>query len=287
MRALSDHVRKLGMGFGIWHMIAVRNGGGAAFDFAKAEDRQVAIDTIRRWVKDWNITWIRWEAPGQGDFHYWQGYNEVIDAVSREFPELHIECCYSGGTRFDLAQARRTVSTWLSDHTADADVCRFMQTGALRFWPSHFLNLAVRVHRNTADAEATAYNVISRMPGALSFNGDVAQWSPEATARVRSLVDAYKSVRHLQSQPTLFPLPQPRSSRDWDVVVYGDGREHDSLLYAFRMDGPEEMFVPIPGDQGGRWQPVTSSGPAEIKDVKGGVSIKLDRNGASIWRRVR
>lgn len=34
-----------------------------------------------------------------------------------------------------------------------------------------------------------------------------------------------------------FPLDQPHSTRDWDVVVFGDGTCQGQLLYAFRMDG--------------------------------------------------
>jgi hypothetical protein len=161
-----------------------------------------------------------------------------------------------------------------------------MQTGALRFWPSHYLNMAVRVNRNSGDSEATLYNVVSRMAGAPSFNGDIAQWSAEATANVRTWIDAYKSVRHLQSQPTYFPLPQPRSSRDWDAVVFGDGTGEGQLLYAYRMDGGEDsVTMEIPGAGDGDFQKVLSTDGAAVEKRDGKYLVTLPKNGAAIWKR--
>ena len=177
-------------------------------------DRRIIYETLRNWIKEYHLTWMRWEMAGQGDLNYINHYHEIMAALTQEFPDLNIECCLGGGTRFDLGMIRYCTSTWLSDHTADADVCRFHQTGALHFWPSHLLNSRrARSPEDAATREATAYNLISRMPGTLSFNGDIAQWCPEATRRMRALVDAYKSVRHLQSQPVFYPLPQPRNPR--------------------------------------------------------------------------
>ena len=122
------------------------------------------------------------------------------------------------------------------------DVSRFNQTGALHVWPAQYLNSAVRVHRKTGDAEAYAHNIISRMAGTLSFNGDIAQWSPAAAALAREQVEAYKEFRNLLAGPVYFPLEQPRNDREWDVVVFGEQRQEQVLL-AFRKQGPARVFV--------------------------------------------
>ncbi|MCL5099425.1 MAG: alpha-galactosidase, partial [Candidatus Omnitrophica bacterium] len=284
LKRLSDYCRSLGMGFGIWHQVETRNGAGPSMDMATEDGRADALKTLRKWCTEYGLTWMRWEMVGSGGLEYINGYHQVMDTLTREFPDLNIECCSGGGTRFDLGMVQYCTSTWLSDHTANPEVCRFNQTGALRFWPAYFLNLAVRVHRNTGDQEAYAHNLISRMVGAPSFNGDIAQWSPQATARIRKLVDAYKNIRHLQSQPVLFPLPQPRSPRDWDVVVFGDGTGPGQLLYAFRMEGKDKVFVGVPSAPG-EWKLVMSSADARIEPAHDGFLLSLPPNSSAVWRR--
>ncbi len=289
VRRLSDYLTSKGVGFGIWHDIDARNGGGPPVDYANADDRHEALQTLRTWIKQWDLTWMRWEMTAswpenRKGIAYWNGYYEVMDALLDEFPDLVIECCFGGGKRFDLAMASRTTTTWLSDHTADPNVVRYMQTGALRFWPGYFLNMAVRVHERTGDREAYAFNVISRMPGALSFNGDIAQWSDTATQQVRDLVDAYKGVRHLQTQDSYFPLPQPRNPEDWDAVCFGDGTGEGQLLYVFRMDGAEGIYIELPGKKSG-WKLVMLSGDqAKIKEEGNGYRVFLPRNAAAVWQ---
>ncbi|MBL9214231.1 MAG: alpha-galactosidase [Opitutaceae bacterium] len=292
VQRLSRLARESGMGFGLWSLLIVKNQGGKPdqlpvppFDLSKPEEVNAALEVLRRWIKEYDLTWFRFEMMGQGDLAYQRGYEELLARITREYPELHIECCLGGGTRFDLANMRYCTTTWLSDHTADPDVCRNTQTGALRFWPSYMLNLAVRVHRNTGDSEANAYNVISRMPGTLSFNGDIAQWSEEATRKVRALVDRYKSVRHLQSQPVFFPLPQVRRLEDWDVVCFGDGKGEAQLMYVFRVAGPAQQFVKVP-EAPGEWSLVMSSDPAVgIEHSGDGFTLSMPARSAAVWIR--
>jgi len=155
----------------------------------------------------------------------------------------------------------------------------------LRFWPSYMLNSAVRVHRNSGDSEATAYNVISRMPGTLSFNGDIAQWSDKATRRVRALVDKYKAVRHLQSQPVFFPLPQVRKMEDWDVVCFGDGKGEAQLMYVFRIAGAGQQFVKVPNASSNWTLVMSSDANATIEPSGEGFLLSMPPHTAAVWIR--
>jgi alpha-galactosidase len=286
VQRLSQVCRDGGMGFGLWSLLISKNGSDEPrFDLAGPAGVDGAVNTLRKWIKTYDMTWFRFEMEGAGGLNYQQGWDEVMARITREYPDFHIECCFGGGTRFDLGNMRFCTSTWLSDHTADPNVCRVQQTGALRFWPSYMLNSAVRVHRKGGDREANAYNVISRMPGTLSFNGDVAQWSEEATRRVRALVNNYKAVRHLQSQPVFFPLPQVRAMEDWDVVCFGDGKGEAQLMYVFRVVGPDKQFVKVP-EAKGNWSLVMSSDQnVKIKPSGDGFLLSMPPHTASVWLR--
>lgn len=301
---LSDHVRALGMGFGIWHQVQraaadtemIRRypglfhpdgHGGGYLRFELPEAQEAALELIRGWIRRWRLTWMRFEflepesyiyerdPSGKLAFAYVQGLWRVMDVLREEFPDLYIECCQGGGTKLEWGMSVRTHGAWLSDHTAHPDVCRFMQTGALRFWPAHFLNSAIRVHRGSGDAEATLYNLLSRMVGTLSFNGDIAQWSETAAREMRRGVEVYKQIRPLLAGDVCFPLPQPRSSRDGDAVLFsGKGGR---LLFLFRMEGDAVLSRDrVPGD----WRLILGTPGARLTPEG---SFELPENGAALW----
>ncbi len=301
---LSEHVRAVGMGFGIWHQIQraaadtemIRRypglfhpdgSGGGFLRFELPEAQEAALDLIRGWIRRWHLTWMRFEflepecyvykvdPSGKLAFAYVHGLWRVMDVLREEFPDLYIECCQGGGTKLEWGMSVRTHGAWLSDHTAHPDVCRFMQTGASRFWPAHFLNSAIRVHRGSGDAEATLRNLLSRMVGTLSFNGDIAQWSEAATREMRRGVEIYKQIRPLLSGDVHFPLPQPRSGRDWDAVLFSG--KTGRLLFLFRMKGDSTLNLnTIPGT----WQLLLGTGEARLTP-EGHAALLI--NGAALF----
>jgi len=103
---------------------------------------------------------------------------------------------------------------------------------------------------------------------------------------MKGYVEVYKQVRYLQSQPAYFPLDQPRDLGDWDVVLYGDGRGEAQLLYAFRMSGPEQVFIgDLPGE--GEWQPLLAADTARLDVAADGYSLLLEPYGSALWKRQR
>jgi hypothetical protein len=281
---LADYARSKGIRFGIWNSLE-----GGHLDFWKPEIQKFHLDNFDKWIKDWGVEWMRLEGCG-----YAKGKNslkahkamqeEIYGKFIKEHPGFYMEGCQGGGKRLDLNMIRVTHGTWLSDHTGEPDVTRFFQTGALRVWPARFLNMAVEIPRNTGDSLSNGHNVLSRMVGVLSFDGDIAQWGAEATARVKGYVDIFKETRQYKEQPVFFPLPQPRNSDEWDAVVFGDGTGEAQLFFAFRMEGPAEQFVKIP-DAPGKWQLLIDNGGAKMKKNKDGYFVSLNRNSSALWIR--
>ncbi|MDR3235681.1 MAG: alpha-galactosidase [Prevotellaceae bacterium] len=281
---LADYVRSKGMRFGLWNSLE-----SGRTDFWKPDIQQFHTEKMEEWVKDLGVEWIRLEGGG-----YPSGKNalmahkamheEIYGKFIRNHPGFYIEGCQGGGTRLDLNMIRTTHGTWISDHTGAPDVTRYYQTGALRIFPARFLNMAVETFKPTADSSANGHYILSRMAAVLSFDGDIAQWSDEATKRARKYVDIYKETREYKEQPVFFPFPQPRNDSDWDAVVYGDGTGKAQLLFVYRMEGEEEQFIKIP-DAPGKWELLIDNGGARIKKEKSGYRIALNRNSSALWIR--
>jgi hypothetical protein len=282
---LADYVRSKGIRFGLWSTLEHNY----HLDFWKPEIQQYHLDNMEGWLKKYGIEWIRLEGAGycngkDGLKAHKAMQEEVYGKFIRQHPDFYIEGCMGGGRRLDLNMVRVTHGTWLSDHTGEPDVTRFNQLGALRVWPARFLNMAVETYRNTGDSIANGHNILSRMAAVLSFDGDIAQWSPEATARVKNYVDIYKATRIYKEQPVFFPFPQPRNDRDWDGVVYGDGTGEAQLLFVYRMNGPGEQLIRIP-DGPGKWELLIDNGGAALKKTNNGYLVSLNRNSSALWIR--
>lgn len=273
---LAEHVRSLGMKFGLWPLIQLglpgtdavtakphlyresehdelrdyRNrkfgnlGGvgapafkGLLLALEKPEAVEYALSFLEYWIEKWGVEWFRFESVPEDGLEYNLGYNRILQTLTHRHPNLYIEICNGGGQRLDVNSIRLTHGNWLSDHSSSPEVCRFQQTGAARFWPSRMLNMSVTAFEGQGDRQATRHEVISRMAGVLSFNGSVAEWSADAMRVVRETVDVYKSIRHLVDDDVYFPLPQPRDVNGWDVVVYSDRARKETIALTYRLGG--------------------------------------------------
>lgn len=149
IRALSDHAHAEGLKFGIWceiealggdarlgvecpELAAVRDGECLGYVcFGSPEVREWAHDTLEHLIVDYNVDWIKLDfnldpgagcnrtdhghGAGDGLFEHYRGYYAILDRLRREYPDVVLENCSSGGLRIDLGMAEHTHMTFLSD----------------------------------------------------------------------------------------------------------------------------------------------------------------------------
>ncbi|MAE28546.1 MAG: hypothetical protein CMJ87_06120 [Planctomycetes bacterium] len=261
------------------------------------------IAVIGGWVERLHLKWIRWDynfgptpywtaadPTGKVTFHHMEGLYRVLDTLVARYPDLVIEACAGGGRRVDLGTLRRAQAVWFSDHTVDRHICRAMQAGFARLLPGHLPNSAVPVGRGEGDGNVSDRDVLSRMVGALSFDGDIASWSPRLTRRVAELVGVYKQFRHLLTQD-FYPLtPSPQRPEDGEAVAFVARDGSEAVVLAYRVpDGPPlpplqlrglrpgatfELRDPVAGNPGSRLNTGALADP--------GVSLEVPADGAML-----
>jgi len=149
IREVSDHVRSLGMRFGLWCEIeglgpqaslsrrhpsfpALREGEPLGYIcLGNPEAQEWAFAELDRLIRTYRCDWIKLDfnvdpkggcdrrdhGHGEGDglFEHINGLYAVLDRLREAHPDVLFENCSSGGLRLDLGMARRTHASFLSD----------------------------------------------------------------------------------------------------------------------------------------------------------------------------
>jgi alpha-galactosidase len=156
---LIDHVRRLGMSFGIWFEPEMINPDSdihrAHPDWALGSEDQtlgrqqkalnMALPEVRNFIytrmaailAGHDIDYIKWDhnrVLPMPDAAQTRGSYELIDRLRDAFPDVEIESCASGGGRIDFGILKRTQRVWLSDSN-DALERLHIQHNAALFLP--------------------------------------------------------------------------------------------------------------------------------------------------------
>jgi alpha-galactosidase len=178
-KTLADHVRKLGMEFGLWvepemvnpdsdlyrahpdwplhiagrAMVTARNQ--LVLDMSRADVRDYLFDALGALLGELPIAYLKWDhnrhlatagnAHGGASYHAQvMGTYALIDRVRAAHPGVgvEIESCAGGGGRIDAGIATRVERFWASDNL-DAVSCTAIQRGFLAFMPPEMMGAHV------------------------------------------------------------------------------------------------------------------------------------------------
>ena len=172
LKPLADHVRALGMEFGLWFEPEMVNPDSDLYrehpdwvlqvegvepiasrhqlplDLTRPEVSEYLFERITLLVQELDIAYIKWDmnrdiqhpggTNGRPMVHaQTQAVSTLINRIRGACPELTIETCSSGGARADYNMVERTGRVWTSDNN-DARARHAIMRGA-----SHFLPLSV------------------------------------------------------------------------------------------------------------------------------------------------
>ncbi len=174
---LIDHVRRLGMGFGLWIEPEMVNSDSDLFrahpdwllatppapqlgfrhqlalDFGRAAVRDYLFAAIDALLREYPIDYLKWDMnrdlnhPGGSDGRagaraHVAGVHAVLDRLRVAHGRVEIESCASGGGRADFAMLARTDRIWTSDSNDALDRLA-IQAGFSRFFPAEVMGAHV------------------------------------------------------------------------------------------------------------------------------------------------
>lgn len=260
---LIDHVRSLGLEFGLWVEPEMAN---ADSDLLRAHPDwilgepgreqplgrgQHVLDLTRQEVADnlfgqidallsaYPIGYLKWDmnrdlthpmsrgrpaARAQARAVY-----ALIDRLRAAHPGVEIESCASGGGRADLEILKRTDRIWTSDCNDPFERQR-MQRAAMLLFPPEVLGAHVgpEASHTTARSASLDFRAMTAMFGHFGIEADIRAFSDEDLAALARAIALHKRLRPLLHSGRVARLPHPDTGAV-GLVVIGDGHAIASL----------------------------------------------------------
>lgn len=272
LKPLIDHVKALGMQFGLWIEPEMVNPDSDLYrahpdwalhyptrarttarnqlvlNLARPDVQDYLIDTLSRLLSENDIAFIKWDMnrnlteagwdgpePKEVWWRYVEGLYRVWGTLRDRFPRVIWQSCSGGGGRADLGILRFADQVWLSDNTEPTRRLP-MQHHYLMLYPPN--TLEAWVTDMGWEQMPLTFRFHVSMCGSLGVGANITRWDDAQQAAARDLIAQYKAIRHIVQQGRVYRHePDPRGGYYALHFVSADQRE--CALFVFRAYSPE------------------------------------------------
>ena len=270
---LIDHVKSLGMEFGIWcepemvnpdsdlyrkHPDWVLHNGVSPpitgrnqllLDLSQTEVRDYLFKSISQLLDNHDISYVKWDhnrdlvaSPAHKQT---LGTYELLSRLKETHPLVQFESCASGGGRIDFGILPYVDRFWTSDSIDPLDRI-LIQRGAQRLMPPEVLgaHIGSPTSHITRRDHSLAFRATTAYFGWLGIEWNLLDASPHERDRLASVVAQYKELRALLHTGTAFREDHP----DTNILVHGVSApdQSHSLVSVTRLaNGPSSHVDPI------------------------------------------
>ena len=230
---LIDHVRGLGMEFGIWvepEMVSedsdlfrahpewalvtpgyepVTGRRQLVLDLAQQDAFDEVLQRIDALLRDHDIAFVKWDmnrahvqgsgAEGTAGTHaQTSAYYRLLDELRARHPSVEFESCASGGGRVDLGVLRRVERVWTSDCN-DALERQTIQRGASMLVPPAVMGAHIGPTRShtTGRVHSLAFRAVTAVFGHFGIEWDVSSLGERERSQLTESVALYRQFRAL------------------------------------------------------------------------------------------
>ncbi len=262
---LVEEVNKLGLKFGMWFepemvcedselfrahpdwrfSLKERKPGAQRQQFVLDLTRQEVWDgvysQIYKTLSSANVEYVKWdmnrpltdvgslsagkEHQGELMHRYVLAVYRMQDQLLKDFPELLLENCSSGGARYDAGMLFYSPQIWTSDDT-DAVERLSIQEGTALVFPMSTMGAHVSVCPNQQTGRSVPFNTRAKvaMAGTFGYELDVRNMAPEDKAQIPSQVKKFRQVHPVVREGDYYRIASFRKTHTYDcwMVVAKD-----------------------------------------------------------------
>lgn len=244
LNELIDHVKGLGMEFGLWIEPEMVNENSRLFrehpdwiyrfenrpvlkgrnqyvlDLTKEEVVSWMLETLDRLLSDHDIHYLKWDmnraisetgAFGQNSVEHkmvWHthmtNFYRVVRELRARHPEVEIEACASGGGRADLGAMEYFDEYWTSDNTDPLDRL-FIQENYSLLYPAKYMRAWVTDSPDERKVSLPFALHVS-MCGSLGIGCNLNALEEEKLALIQEQIGVYKQIRNIVQFGELYRL---------------------------------------------------------------------------------
>lgn len=202
---------------------------------------------MKAFLEEYHVDYIKWDynrvvmehfspyfnAENQGEIYHRMvlGYYDLISRIVRDYPDIMIEGCSSGGGRFDMGTLYYCPQIWTSDESDPAQRIALQYNTSLGYPLS-----SIGAHVN--DHPITPYSTKAKLAffGTYGYEMNPNKLTESEQAELSEIADIY--VRYHQTvveQGTLYHLVSPSESNDMCMQCVSPDRSTSIVLYMNKM----------------------------------------------------
>jgi alpha-galactosidase len=283
LKPLIDHVKGLGMDFGLWfepemvnpdsdlyraHPDWVMNFLGRprselrnqlVLNLARPEVHDYILGVLDKITSEYDIRYIKWDMnrifaePGWPEVSpdqqkemwvkYVWSYYDILKRLRNKHPRLEIESCSGGGGRIDLGVLQYVDEVWTSDNTEAFDRLR-IQEGFSEAYAAKFMSAWVTDVPNTnGRSTPLQYRFLVAMQGALGVGSNLNKFTDADNALATKMIALDKRIRETVQLGDLYRLLLP-DENDTTSNEYVSKDGKEAVVFAFRHS--QEYNTPPP-----------------------------------------
>ena len=291
LKYLSDEIHKLGMQFGIWmepEMVSPDSDLYRAHpDYAlQNPDRaptlartQLVLDLSRREVRDCiyqqiyhvlssaRIEYVKWDmnrpltnvqsaalpADRQGELshRYMLGVYELQERMLKDFPQLLLENCSSGGGRFDPGMLYYSPQIWTSDNTDAVDRLR-IQEGTALVYPLSSMGAHVAACPSHTNGRVTPFATrgLVSLVGCFGYELDLTKLTEAELAMIPTQLRLYHTYGDVFRTGDYYRLASFAENGEYDALMAVTKDRRTAVLVYVQVLSRERRAVQVVYPQG-------------------------------------
>lgn len=202
------------------------------------------------------ISYIKWDtnrhldqigstylAPDkQNEFfiRYTMGLNNIYEKLRKNYPELVLQICSSGGGRVDFGSLKYGQEFWASDNT-DPLQRIFIQYGTNMVYPP----IATASH---VTKSGTGFPLKFRFDVAMTGRFGIELLPEELTSEEKrftiTALNSYKKIRDIIAAGDLYRIQSPYDNGNWASLMYVSKDKKKAVVYAFSLGYHKQGIFP-------------------------------------------
>lgn len=258
---IADEIHKMGMQFGLWfepEMISIdselyrthpewmiytphrKPSVGRhqyVLDFTNQEVIDYLFDAISSIIQETKLEYIKWDynrhitdaftatlsAAKQMEFghRYILGVYQLLEHLTKAYPEVLFESCSSGGGRFDLGMMYYAPQAWTSDDTDPIERLK-IQHGTSYGYSLSMMSAHVSASPNEQSGRRTSIDTRAAVAyfGVFGYELDVTALEAAEAEKVKEQIDFYKKYREVFQYGNFYRIRSPFEDDvvDWQVI---------------------------------------------------------------------